>query len=463
MSDPRPSDPDPSVRQGGYMFLLPTAVPEDMVVTDMILAMLPWNAPRCVAMAGQRSADGAPTLTITMEWPITWLRTVEPLPRFELEALLLRRFSSDQALVTGRHAFGVVEPGPDPPDATAQTDAGAIGVESTALTVEGRRGAHGLFMQLRRRIQEQEPVAFSKLAGHMVYVWFDEGSVPVGRPHKHSDETAINALMRALAEYEPKTDQLWRPGGTPPPETAPDLPLSDTPAGASFYAVPITNAAPSTILFTIGGFELGLAYSTLITARGAWDEIQRLVDGHDKPGVDLLVITAGGPDVRGNLFPAEEALARFVASNPLGLSGPPDHIKRVVLHTWGTGEALLLYPDIEQLFPGPYARRTGLSSPVSIEDRAGRAAAPGIIRSEGAGAVGRILRSYAEVCGGFCRQSAMDASACSIQAMPPGTEARAQAPAGPRVHWRARDKRRRSGMFQGGPAAARFIRRAGTP
>jgi hypothetical protein len=84
-----------------------------------------------------------------MEWPITWLRTVEPLPKFDHELLLLRRFSSDQAIVTGRHAYGHLKPGADPPDATAITDAGTIGVESTALTAGDRRRAQDRFSHWR--------------------------------------------------------------------------------------------------------------------------------------------------------------------------------------------------------------------------------------------------------------------------------------------------------------------------
>jgi hypothetical protein len=101
--------------------------------------------------------------------------------------------------VTGRHAYGHLKPGADPPDATAITDAGTIGVESTALTAGDRRRAHGLFTALRRRVQEQEPAAFTKLRGHTVYVWFDTDEAPIGLPHRCSDEDAIRELVQALA------------------------------------------------------------------------------------------------------------------------------------------------------------------------------------------------------------------------------------------------------------------------
>jgi hypothetical protein len=350
--------------EGGFMVLFPTVVSENMTITGMIAAMLPWNAPAFLGMVGTTAADGEPALTVTMEWPMIWLRTTEPLPKFNREWLFMRRFSSDQALATGIHAFAQVQPGSDPPDATVQTDDGALGVESTALTVEGRRGVHNLFLQLRRRLQEAEPVAFAKLAGHMVYVWFEESDVPaLGRPHKRSDTAALDALVKALAEYQPKTDGLWHPAG-PFPEQGPELPLADTSAGAKFYAVPVTNAAPSTMLFSVAGFELGLAYTTHVTAKSAWAELQRLVDSHDKPGVDLLLVTAGGPDARGNVFPAEEAIANFVIDHPLGFSRAPNHIGRVILHSWSTGKGTLLYPAVEPLFEPPYGGMTPLHHPI---------------------------------------------------------------------------------------------------
>lgn len=106
------------------------------------------------------------------------------------------------------------------------------------------------------------------------------------------------------------------------------------------------------MLFTMTGFELGRAYTTLLTARAAWQEVQRLVDQHDQPGVDKLLITAGAPDHRGRIFPAEEATASFLLETPLGLTQHPSHIKQVLLHSWATGHATELHPVVNTLF-GP--------------------------------------------------------------------------------------------------------------
>ena len=113
--------------------------------------------------------------------------------------------------------------------------------------------------------------------------------------------------------------------------------------------MPLAGNAPSTMLFTFAGFEIGLAYTSIITAKVAWQEIQRLVDDHDQAGVDILLITSGAPDQNGNIFPAEESLGSFILDNPLGLPSPPKNIKRVWLHSWTTGRATELYPNLSSL------------------------------------------------------------------------------------------------------------------
>ena len=339
------------------MHMLPVYIPEGMTLTHLNFAMLPWLSPSYSGVVGTTAANPSePAVVVTFEWPITWLRTIQEIPKVEREILLVRRFSADQALAIGTHAFSNVRPGPHPnqaPDTTVTTDQGILGVESTSLTLRDRRGAHGLFQRLRRRVLEQEPAAFAKLAGYMIYVWFEEpGGVPgLALPLKKNDDEAATELLRELAAYTPQAGQMWVPSG-PPPEKAPPLPLATTSKGARFYAIPMVGNAPSTMLYTFAGFELGLAYTSLRTAQAAWQEIQRLVDQHDQAGVDILLITSGAPDQHGQIFPAEEAIASFLLETPVGLTRPPTHIERVLLHSWTTGHAAELHPTVRTMF-GP--------------------------------------------------------------------------------------------------------------
>src|SRR5215467_7888129 len=101
----------------------------------------------------------------------------------------LRRFSTDQALAAGVHAFAEIKRGADPPDCAVVTDEGTLGVEVTALAIEDRRGAYALFRTLRRQLLMQDPRLFAKLAGHVVYVWFgDAAGTELVRPFKRTDE-----------------------------------------------------------------------------------------------------------------------------------------------------------------------------------------------------------------------------------------------------------------------------------
>ncbi len=334
-----------------YVISLPMQTELGTVLDTVTFLPLPWGGTAAQAWLGTNPA-GAPLLSIATEWPQIWLRTKEQLTKFEREYVYVRRFSADCALATGTHAFGDVQPGPDPPDATVMTDAGRVGVESTALAIQSRRMIHGLFTDLRRRLQAAESTAFAKLAGHVVYVWFQNPDAPGPPmlPHKRSDVSALDELVSALAAYKPNPDALRTSSAAA--ERMPELPLADTTAGAKFYAAPLLGGAPGSMLYTLAGFDIALAYTTLITADEAWREIQRLVDEHDKQGVDVLLVTAGGPDSHGNVFPAEELLVNFVLAHPIGLAHAPQHIKSIVLHSWGTGQATSLHPSVEHAF-GP--------------------------------------------------------------------------------------------------------------
>jgi hypothetical protein len=338
---------------GGFLHLLPTVLPQGMTVSALSAAMLPWFSPAFSGVVGtSQGTPPEPAMAVTFEWPISWLRTPTPIPKFDREWLYARRFSADQALLTGVHSFSNVRPGGDPPDTIVTTDQGDLGVESTALTLQDRRVVHSLFALLQRRVREQEPNVFAKLAGNLVYVWFEEpGKAELAPPFKRTDTVAVADLIQELASYQPDPSRMWIQGGTMP-QQAPQPPLATTAAGARFYASPLVMNAPSTMLFSIAGFELGIAYTSFLTATAAWNIVHQLVTDHDKAGVDILLMTAGGPDQHGMVYPAEEAVAKFLVDHPQKFNNPPQHIKKIWLHSWTTGTATELWPDTKNLF-GP--------------------------------------------------------------------------------------------------------------
>jgi hypothetical protein len=247
--------------QGGFLHMIPVFLPEGMTTTGLSNALLPWLSPSYSGVVGiTLSAPAEPVVAVTFEWPMSWLRTLKEIPKVEREILYIRRFSADQALATRVHAFSNVQPGPNPPDTIVTTDKGTLGVESTSFTVENRRGVYSLFRRLRQRILEQDPAAFAKLAGYMIYVWFEDSNKPgLAMPFKKNDDQAIMDLLQELSNYEPRADQMRVPPG-PLPKQGPTIPVVTTAKGAKFYAVPVQASAPSSMLFTFTGFEVGLAY-----------------------------------------------------------------------------------------------------------------------------------------------------------------------------------------------------------
>jgi hypothetical protein len=202
-----------------------------------------------------------------------------------------------------------------------------------------------------------------------VYVWFEDVYLPTGtlKPHRRSDAAALDMLVKGLAEHEPKRPRLMEMTDPPPDFGMPSTleGLRGTPAGARYFALPVADSAPSSTLFTTAAFDIGLAYSSILTRDMAWREVHRLVRSHDKPGVNLLLITVGGPNANGDIFPAEEAMAEFIVEYAVELPSAPEHIERVILHSWATGRATNLYPDIQCLFGPLYESIVPLHHPAA--------------------------------------------------------------------------------------------------
>lgn len=309
-------------------------------------------------------------MVIAYEWPVPlpWFPKSLSLTKRELEQLHLDRFSGDHTLATGRPAFDEAAAGRDPPDAIVITDHGQLGVDCTALAVQDRRHVHALFARLRNRLMELPRKRVAHLAGLAVYIWFAYGESESARPFRRKHAAAIQEMINALLDYRPDPDRLLLVGDKGLPEQAPDLGITHTSSGASFYAVPLTNAVPVTSLFSSAGFEIGLAYTTVHYASSGWLEIQRRIRDHDKPGIDWLLISVGAPDLRGVIHPSEEAFARFLISNPRPLT-TPQHIHRVTMHLWSTGEGFELLPRLTELFGPLYQGMVVVHQPILKQNR----------------------------------------------------------------------------------------------
>jgi hypothetical protein len=141
--------------------------------------------------------------------------------------------------------------------------------------------------------------------------------------------------------------------------------MHKTTAGASFYCTPIVAAAPATVLFTIAGFEVGFAFTTMHEAEAEWVALSKRVAAKDRPGSDWLLISAGAPDQRGNLHPAEEALADLLLANPRKIKSLT-HLKRVTIHSWSAGKAADIWPEVRPVFGPIYQNTVPSSQPLVV-------------------------------------------------------------------------------------------------
>ncbi len=303
----------PELSGQGLLHMLPIPLKAGMQVEATVAALLPWASPSLLGLVG-RAASGEPLLIIGYEWPIPWARVTTSLTKRELEWVQLERFRTDYVFALHALPFGQVSDGLDPPDFVAATESGPQGFECTSFVIPERREALNLFGRIRAALVGRPQTDLNHLRGFIIYLWFGPPGA-IDRPFRRSDDQAADELVRALLEYRPDPDRM-KVAAPPFPERAPDPGAVTTASGASFYAIPLTLAAPGTMLFALQGFELGLAFSTEHTAEHAWEELARLIAGHDRPGVDWLLISVGAPNRLGQASEAARHARASEASNP---------------------------------------------------------------------------------------------------------------------------------------------------
>lgn len=327
------------------MTLVPVFLEKEFLVRAMLGAATPWGAPLLLGLAGSRPAAPEDQLTLLVyEWPVEeWANIGGAIGKGELEELHLARIQSDVLASQGSTPFESVSRGADPPDFVATYRGQSVGLELTQLTLTDRRLAHGLFRRVRNALLEANRRDLQHLQGCVLYMWFGDEGDPTGLPHRRSDDVPLQAIVDAVIEYELAPGPMLMPNGALP-EQAPDPRIDRTRFAASFYPVPMINAVPTTTFFDRTGFEIGLGYTTELSPESAWGELDRLVTAHDTPGVDVLVVTAGGVDSFGTSFPSETIAADLALSDARELS-PPEHIKELWLHRWDTGEVQQLWPE----------------------------------------------------------------------------------------------------------------------
>lgn len=337
---------------------------EDIEVGTSFTYLLPWNAPALMGMSGT-SASRPDTLTalVGFEWPIPHLTPTEEISKPELERIHLDRYFTDYLFATGTPPFlnpTQTEPGADPPDFTVSTSKGQEGVDCVQLTLNSRRSVNGTFQVIRKAILQEPRHRFAHLAGHVVYMWFVTEQNDPRKPPRPSNRAQIAAVIDALANYRMDPNAFMYQPEHPDegmPERLDNVAFDRSSPGTMFYALPMQGAAPSSMLFLRTGFEIGMAYSTSDNADAIWQELLRVVRDHDQDTTDHLLITVGGPNKEGFIFPSESYLidVALSAAEPLR---ELRHLSRVSLHFWENGRIVELYPTLASgpvIYPGKFS------------------------------------------------------------------------------------------------------------
>lgn len=352
LADHPPDGPTPT----GFITLLPMRLDQGMTVTHFVNVPSPWGAPLLMGALGT-TAGSEPLLVLVNEAPVNFLRPTQPLDepdKWQLESLHLQRASVDARLVTGSDLFHGIEKGSDPPDATVHIGDQRYGWELTTFSIESRRLAHDLFIRVRRMVAFQQRHRVSHLIGHIVYMWFGMDGQGTGLPYRRNDDAAVDQLVEALVAYQPDPAHYMVEAHDGPPAQLPaGFDAVNAPGDVAFFCTRFVNAVPTSPLFSLTGLEIGLAYQSVHLAHAEWEKLRTAIHRKDRPGNNVLLISAGAPDRLGNQYPAEEILAGFLLDHPEPIVA--DHLSDVLLHFWSTGRAVnILGPAPREAWPAIY-------------------------------------------------------------------------------------------------------------
>jgi len=254
-----------------------------------------------------------------------------------LERLHIEKYRFDVLARTGQLPFDTVTRGADPPDFRVQYEDHFVGLDASVVALPQRRSAYRLFDLFLERIRE-DGRDYSSLKGTLVAVWFGGGS---GMPPRRTDlqltqelaamlsKTTIDrVLMRKVAEDISKTGF--------PRTFPPGYPIFQFPDNEGGFVVSELEQTSSNNEF-LGKMGLDCVLQTAVVVDGplVMSEVLRLIEQHDKPEIDWLILTIGGPDVDGWSYPGEDVMFELVSSADLVIAF---HLKRVTVHRWSTGE-----------------------------------------------------------------------------------------------------------------------------
>ena len=343
------------------ILLVAFELPHELLVSGVASYPSPWGIPLATGLRGTYSSEEV--LILHEEWPPPFAPQNLDWPKRYIEVMHVRKFDSDYRFKHGgRGYFHELKFGGDPPDFLAETDGGVLGVECTSLTLTERRGLNGLFQGIRQAIMDAHLDAFVGVRGCLIRLDFRSKDGNTGKPFKKDDYPSIDKLLDALNSYVFDFESRTTTENKPPESLDLLGVVNDSLSEVRFYANPLVGSAPDSSLFALRGFEIVLGYPSSHSVSAIRAELERLVVKHDKPGVDVLLVTCGGPARDGYTYPSEELVGRLFVDygRPLDLA---KHVKTVLLHFWSTGCTWEIMGHKDELVPPIYLGRVPYHRP----------------------------------------------------------------------------------------------------
>ena len=220
-------------------------------------------------------------------------------------------------------------PGDDPntaPDVIVRSGDLKFSVETTQLLVPGTSSGRNvlskwsLFEQVNGWLVDQSNRMASRLRahrGHVVYLWFTDGLSAM-------QQLPPRNIGGAIAEFL---------AANPPDSTPPDRTLKSQDGRIQATWLPVRPSRAPSAFERLYKFRLGVSYDQILTRKGFRNEVQRLIQKHDCPGFDVLLLTIGTPTRAGWHFPSAGLLSAALQAEPDVLAGyKPEHVCRIAVY-----------------------------------------------------------------------------------------------------------------------------------
>ncbi|MEU9912404.1 hypothetical protein [Streptomyces sp. NPDC051001] len=297
------------------------------------------NGPSVTVALGGEHEDGEAVMILGSDAPMQIFKRDARIDKDILERIQLEKFRLDHLLKFGKVPFEDVREGSNPPDFSVLVDGEASNLDCAALAFQSRRRAYYRFRSLRSEIMRcVDSFDFSNVHGCVLHISFGEG---FDLPPTRGDRRSIKKIVQAISDFPDRRQELAQLSnsivaqGRMPEHLPIEIMTGEAPGGLAAFNV---NLVPEGSLagpfYEATGFECALGMGFELTHESTSSELSRIIEDHSQESIDHLLVTVGGPDREGYVFPGEEFLYRFAQEyRPTRTT-----LRRITLHSFMTGE-----------------------------------------------------------------------------------------------------------------------------